>query len=150
MMRQRPSALRDFALVLLMAIPAFLAACAVVLAIPPIADARWRLVGDDATLSLGLVSVGAYLLTGLVVSGCSADPDVGWGGCSIVIVCSLGTLLPIWIGFGPLAADQSLAFRAVLWLQPLLAVGGYLLGASLVRLIRRARAAPPRSLSGGR
>ena len=134
-MRWNP--LREFALVLGMALPGFLACSAVFVAIDPIATNRWRLGDADAAQSLALVTIVAYLAAGLLVTACSTDPDVAWGGCSIVTLFSLGILLPIWVGLGRAAADQQPLFRAVLWLQPVLAVGAYLLGAGIVALLRR-------------
>ena len=129
--------LREFALILGMSLPGFLACAVVFVAIDPIATNRWRPV-DDAAQSLALVTVVAYLAAGLLVTASSADPDVAWGGCSIVTLFSLGILLPIWVGLGRVAATQQPLFAAVLWLQPVLAIGAYLLGAGLVALVRRA------------
>lgn len=134
----RWSPLREFALILAMALPGFLACSVVFLAIDPIATRRWRPLVDDAAGSLALVTIVAYLAAGLVVTAASTDPDVAWGGCSIVTLFSLGILLPIWVGLGRVAAEQDPLFRAVLWLQPILAIAAYLLGAGLVALVRRA------------
>lgn len=79
----------------------------------------------------------AYLAAGLLVAAASTDPDVAWGGGGVVAVFSLGILLPIWVGLGRVAADQQPLFRAVLWLQPVLAIGAYLLGVGAVALLRR-------------
>ena len=78
----------------------------VFVAIDPIAANRWRLGDADAAQSLALVTIVAYLGAGLLVTACSTDPDVAWGGCSIVTLFSLGILLPIWVGLGRVAADQ--------------------------------------------
>ena len=129
--------LREFALVLGMALPGFLACAVVFVAIDPIATNRWRPV-DDAAQSLALVTIVAYLAAGLLVTASSTDPDVAWGGCSIVTLFSLGILLPIWVGLGRVAATQQPLFAAVLWLQPVLAIGSYLIGAGIVALVRRA------------
>jgi hypothetical protein len=130
--------LREFALILGMALPGFLACSVVFIAIDPIATNRWRPVGDDAAQSLALVTIVAYLVAGLLVTASSTDPDVALGGCSIATLFSLGILLPIWVGLGRVAADQQPLFRAVLWLQPVLAIGAYLLGAGIISLLRRA------------
>jgi hypothetical protein len=130
--------LREFALILGMALPGFLACAVVFIAIDPIATNRWRPVVDDAAQSLALVTVVAYLAAGLLVTASSTDPDVAWGGCSIVTLFSLGILLPIWVGLGRVAASQEPLFAAVLWLQPVLAIVSYLLGAGIVSLLRRA------------
>lgn len=137
----RWSPLRDFALVLAMAVPGFLACGAVFISIDPIATNRWRPFVDDAALALALVTVIAYLLAGLAVTAASTDPDVTWGGCSIVTLFSLGILLPIWVGLGRVTAAREPLFAAVLWLQPVLAIAAYLGGAGCVALTRRVRAA---------
>jgi hypothetical protein len=133
--------LRDFALVLAMAVPAFLACAAVFVTIDPIATNRWRPFVADAALSLALVTVLAYLLAGLAVTAASTDPDVAWAGCGIVLLFSLGILLPIWVGLGRVAANREPLFAAVLWFQPILAVAAYWVGAGSVALTRRALAA---------
>jgi hypothetical protein len=129
--------LREFAIILGIALPGFLACSIVYVAIDPIATNRWRPIADDAAQSLALVTIVAYLAAGVAVAAFSADPDVAWGGCSIVTVFSLGILLPIWVGLGGVAASQQPLFQAVLWLQPVLAIGAYLLGVSIVVLLRR-------------
>jgi hypothetical protein len=136
----RREAWEEFATLLGIALPGFAACAAVYIAIDPIAVGRWRPIGDDAASSLALVTVVAYLAAGLLVAGASADPDVAWGGGGVVALFSLGTLLPIWVGLGREAAETDPLFAAVLWLQPVLALGAYLLGVGAVALVRRALA----------
>lgn len=138
-MRWNP--LREFALILGMALPGFLACAVVFTAIDPIATGQWRPVAGDAGRSLALVTVVAYLTAGLAVCAASHDPDVTWGGCGVVTLFSLGILLPIWVGLGRTGSGQEPLFTAALWLQPVLAIGAYLLGAGVVTLVRRVRAA---------
>jgi hypothetical protein len=141
----RREAWQEFATLLGIALPGFLACSAVFVAIDPIAAGRWRPAADAAAPSLALVTLAAYLAAGLVVAGASADPDVAWGGGGVVAVFSLGILLPVWVGLGPAVAGAEPLFRAVLWLQPVLALGAYLLGVGAVALVRRARAARERA-----
>jgi hypothetical protein len=132
----RREAWQEFAIQLGMAMPGFVACGAVFIAIDAIAANRWRPIGEDAAQSLALVTVIAYLGAGLLVGAVSADPDVAWGGGGVVTLFSLGTLLPVWVGHGGAAAAELPLFRVVLWLQPVLAIAGYLLGISIAWLLR--------------
>jgi hypothetical protein len=129
--------LREFALILAMAVPGFVACALVFLAIDPIARGRWRLWPDAAGLTLAAGAVAAYALAGAVVASASRDPDFLWGGCGIVLLFSTGILLPVWVGLGQAAADQEPGFALVLWTQPLIAVTSFQLGARAARGVRR-------------
>jgi Flp pilus assembly protein protease CpaA len=137
--------LREFALILGMAVPGFLASATVAVTIEPIADGRWRPIADDAAWSLVLVTIVAYTAAGLAVTAASDDADVALGGGSIAFVFSLGLLVLIWIGLGRTGARQEPLFAAALWLQPILAIVAYLLGAAVVALARRIIAVQQRS-----
>ena len=129
--------LREFGLILGMALPGFVACAAVFLAIDPIASNRWRPLPDQAALSLAAVAIVAYFLAGLFVGTASNDPDVAWGGCGIAFLFSTGILLPVWVGLGHVAAQQEPGFAAVLWGQPIIAVTTYMFGMGTARVARR-------------